>query len=42
MTENQNTLENRYLVYIECANDGNGNDISTGKPLKTFSEWLDS
>lgn len=34
------TLEDRYNVYIQCADDGNGNDITTGEPLKTFDEWL--
>jgi hypothetical protein len=35
-------LENRYQIYLDCANDGNGFDITTGKPLKTFEEWLKS
>ena len=36
------TLQERYEIYVSCADDGNGNDITTGYPLKTFSEWLDS
>lgn len=33
---------NEYEIYLACADDGNGNDIATGKPLKTFEEWLQS
>jgi len=36
------TLYERYLVYLECADDGHGNDITTGQPLKSFDEWLDT
>jgi hypothetical protein len=36
------TLYDRYLVYLECADDGNGNDAITGQPLKSFDEWLNS
>lgn len=35
------TLEDRYNVYLLCANDGEGNDITTGNKLLTFEEWLD-
>jgi hypothetical protein len=31
-----------YEIYLSCANDGNGIDITTGKPLKTYDEWLNS
>lgn len=34
------TLEQRYEIYLADADDGNGNDIMTGKPLKTFDEWV--
>jgi len=40
--QNQGTLEDRYAIYISIANDGKGNDILTGEPLKTFDEWLNS
>lgn len=36
------TLEERYELYLEHANDGDGNDITSGRPLKTFIEWLNS
>ena len=38
----EGTLEERYAIYKACADDGNGIDITTGKPLKTFDEWLNS
>jgi hypothetical protein len=31
-----------YEIYFGCANDGKGNDITTGQPLKTYDEWLAS
>ncbi len=31
-----------YQIYLDCADDGNGLDITTGKPLKTYDEWLNS
>ncbi len=32
-----------YQLYLDCANDGNGGDITNeGAPLKTFDEWMDS
>lgn len=36
------TLQDRYNLYRELADDGNGNDSTTGEPLKTFDEWLNS
>jgi len=35
------TLKDRYNVYLKCADDGKGNDITTGEPLLTFNQWLD-
>lgn len=35
-------LRDRYEIYIDCADDGNGYDLTSGEPLKTFDEWLDS
>jgi len=32
-------LKQRYMIYLGCADDGN---ITTGKPLKTFLEWINS
>ena len=36
------TLQDRYEIYLSCANDGKGIDITTGRKLKTFDEWLNS
>lgn len=36
------TLVDEYNTYLACADDGNGMDITTGKPLLTFDEWLNS
>jgi hypothetical protein len=30
-----------YQIYLACANDGKGGDITrSGKPLLTFEQWL--
>jgi len=31
-----------YELYLDLADDGKGNDFTTGKPLKTYEEWLNS
>ncbi len=32
-----------YQIYLACADDGKGGDITRGgAPLKTFDEWLAS
>lgn len=31
-----------YQIYLACADDGRGNDITTGRRLKTYDEWLSS
>lgn len=31
-----------YEIYLACADDGKGIDITTGQPLKTYDEWLNS
>jgi hypothetical protein len=36
------TLRERYENYVRCVDDGNGNDSTTGKPIKTFDQWLNS
>jgi hypothetical protein len=36
------SLEQRYQIYLACANDGTGKSIIDGKPLKTFEQWLNS
>lgn len=39
-TRYNGTLQDRYKCYLQCANDGNGNDITTGLPLKSFNQWM--
>lgn len=35
------TLSQRYEIYLRCANDGKGGDVTNnGLPLKTFDEWM--
>jgi len=32
-----------YQIYLHCADDGKGGDITRGgAPLKTYEEWLNS
>jgi hypothetical protein len=33
-------LAQRYRIYLACADNGKGIDITTGKPLKTFDQWV--
>lgn len=36
-------LWQRYSIYVACANDGKGGDVTrNGKPLKSFDEWVAS
>jgi len=37
-----NTLRQHYLIYISCAANGKGMDITTGTSLKTFYQWVNS
>lgn len=41
-TQTRGTDEQEYQIYLACADDGNGNSITDGKPLKTYEEWLNS
>ena len=41
-TKARGSNDNEYQIYLDCADDGKGNDITTGKPLKTYDEWLNS
>ena len=34
--------DSEYQIYLACADDGEGNDFTMGKPLKTYEEWLNS
>lgn len=38
----QSAQESEYQIYLGCADDGKGCEIMTGKPLKTYDEWLNS
>ena len=40
MMHGNTTLEERYELYLELANNGEGLDITTGQPLKTLEEWM--
>lgn len=35
-------LRERYENYLAHADNGEGIDTTTGEPLKTFDEWLNS
>lgn len=39
-TKSRGTTEQEYLIYLSCANDGNGNDFTTGQPLLGYDEWM--
>lgn len=42
-TRQRGTNDSEYQIYLSCANDGKGGDITrNGKPLKTYDEWLNS
>lgn len=35
-------LRREYLIYISCADNGHGLDITTGQYLKCFNVWVQS
>lgn len=40
-TPTRGTNEDEYEIYLSCADDGEGGDITRGgAPLKTYEEWL--
>ena len=41
-TKMRGTNDQEYQIYLACADDGTGNSITTGKPLKTYDERLNS
>ncbi|MCG9575459.1 hypothetical protein L1D14_04330 [Vibrio tubiashii] len=41
-TQQRGSNDSEYEIYLACADDGHGNDTTTGKPLKTYEEWLAS
>jgi hypothetical protein len=42
-TQTRGDNDSEYQIYLACADDGNGGDITrNGAPLKTYDEWLSS
>lgn len=42
-TKVRGTNQDEYEIYLKCADDGQGNDITRpGEKLKTYEEWLNS
>jgi hypothetical protein len=41
-TQARGDNDSEYQIYLSCVDDGKGNDITTGKPLKNHDEWLNS
>jgi len=41
-TQARGTNDSEYQIYLSCAGDSDGNDTFTGRPLKTYDEWLNS
>lgn len=42
-TQARGTNDQEYQIYLACADDGKGGDITReGAPLKTYSEWVAS
>lgn len=41
-TQARGTNDQEYQIYLACADNGKGIDFTTGQPLKTYDEWLNS
>lgn len=41
-TKQRGTNDQEYQIYLANADDGQGTDFTTGKPLKSYEEWLAS
>ena len=41
-TQSRGTNDQEYQIYLSCADNGKGIDFTTGKPLKTYEQWLNS
>ena len=39
-TKTRGSDQDEFDIYLACADDGKGRELGTGKPLKTFEEWL--
>jgi hypothetical protein len=42
-TKQRGTNDDEYQIYLMCADNGSGGDITRGGlPLKTYEEWINS
>jgi hypothetical protein len=41
-TKARGNNETEYQLYLAHGNDGKGLDITTGRPLKSYQQWLGS
>lgn len=41
-TQARGSNDQEYQIYLDLADDGKGIDITTGRPLKSYDEWLNS
>lgn len=42
-TKARGTNDDEYQIYLTCANDGKGGDVTRdGAPLLTYEEWLNA
>jgi len=42
-TQVRGTNDQEYQIYLNCADDGNGGDITrNGEPLLSYEDWLSS
>ncbi|BBS49753.1 hypothetical protein ACRFV7_005244 [Klebsiella oxytoca] len=41
-TRSRGDNDSEYQIYLACADNGKGIDVTTGKPLKTYDEWCNS
>jgi hypothetical protein len=42
ITQVRGTNSSEYKLYLSLADNGHGVDFTTGKPLKSYYEWLNS
>jgi hypothetical protein len=38
-TQYRGSNDDEYQIYLACADNGEGIDITTGLPLKSYEEW---
>tara|TARA_R100001377_G_C3179051_1_gene105917 strand:- start:56 stop:220 length:165 start_codon:yes stop_codon:yes gene_type:complete len=41
-TQARGSNDQEYQIYLSFADNGDGIDFTTNKPLKTYDEWLNS